>query len=103
MATKTTILNPSARYIARFTPEAWLNNYAVMVDAEGEQEWDATADVLAAGEDYWARIAASTRDDFTVGLLDNDDVLKDTDAAPAWVRAWQGPFTIEVREADQDA
>ena len=33
-------------------------------------------------------------------VLDASDIFKDDPAAPEWVRKWQGPFTIWVREEE---
>lgn len=87
------------RYRAHFTPEAWVNDNAVEVDAEGEQSWDCTRAVNAHA-DYFNRLETSghngSLDDDLSGLLDNDDVLREDQDAPEWVRNWRGPFSIHV-------
>jgi hypothetical protein len=90
--------NPKIRYLARFTPEAWIRNQATEVDVAGPQEWDCT--ILALTHlDYLAAVAARRHEslDDGEGVLDNDDVFRDDPAAPEWVRSWTGPFTIRVR------
>jgi hypothetical protein len=79
-------------YIATFTPQAWLNDSAVTVDAEGDTSWDCTAELATMPADYRAQVIESGHD--------IDDWLKGDGAAPQWVREWQGPFEIHVREAD---
>lgn len=86
------------RYEARFEPEAWINDQAIPVDAEGPQRWDCT-EYAEQNRDYLDRLEAhseSLRD----GAVDNDDVFKDDPAAPAWVREWRGPFTIRIVEGE---
>jgi hypothetical protein len=90
--------NPKIRYLARFTPEAWVRDQAIEVDAAGPQEWDCTTLALA-HLDYLADVAARRREslDDGEGVLDNDDLFKDDPDAPEWVRSWRGPFAIRVR------
>lgn len=83
-------------YTARFTPQAWVRDYAIDVDPEGETEWDVTAEVVADPK-YWAGLGlAGFVSDGTDEVVDNDDSLKADPNAPEWVRAWTGPFIIEV-------
>jgi hypothetical protein len=87
------------RYTARFQAEAWINDCAVPVDAEGPSDWDCTAFVDEPTLAYLKRQAArqdESVDDSVFGVLDNDDVFKDDPAAPGWVREWRGPFSIRV-------
>jgi len=98
-----TAAKPCRRYRATFDPQAWINDYAVSVDPEGETAWDCTAFVTSPpdrldGFGEAAVLAAIEADGY---FLDRDDVLKDDPAAPEWVREWAGPFTItvEVEEA----
>lgn len=79
------------RYIASFVPQAWINDYAVTVDAEGPTEWDCSA-YMAALPDDAAREAAQEWDTYPSDNVRNDP------AAPAWVRDWSGPFYVIVSE-----
>lgn len=90
--------NPKIRYVARFTPEAWIRDQATEVDPQGPQEWDCT-NLALARRDYLAAAAARQGEslDDGEGVLDNDDVFRDDPNAPEWVRAWTGPSTIRVR------
>lgn len=81
-------------YRAVFAPEAWIDDQAVPVDAEGPKEWDATAHAEAHAE--YVETLRTRQHDAAV-LLDKDDVFKADPAAPAWVRAWSGPFTIWLK------
>lgn len=78
------------RVIARFHPQAWINNYAVEVDPEGPVEFDVTDAVLAMSRaEAWA-------------LADDDydtDFLRELSTAPEWIRDWRGPFRVEVADA----
>ena len=81
-------------FTARFFPEAWVNDYAVEVDPEGETSWDAT-EAVRDDFDYFADLFG--RDIFGgESVVDNDDVLAADPNAPEWVREWRGPFTINV-------
>lgn len=93
------------RFTARFFPEAWVRDQAVEVDPEGETQWDVTEHVLA-HRDYWEDMmreeSALTGSSSTVelewseGVMDRDDLLRSDSNAPAWIREWNGPFTIRV-------
>lgn len=84
-------------FTAVFTPEAWFNDCAVEVDAQGAREWDCTDFVDAATLDYLRDCAARRGEDLDEqGVLDCDDVFMADPAAPGWVRDWQGPFSIRV-------
>ena len=87
-------------YIAHFTPEAWQQDQAIEVDAEGPQEWDCTA-WAQQHPDYMDRITMLARGGDTDGVLDRDDLFQSDPAAPQWVREWRGPFTIRVRWEEQ--
>ena len=76
------------RVPARFQPQAWVNDYAVDVDPEGETEWDAT-DALRGMALERARSS----------LCGGDvDELASHPTAPGWVRAWSGPFLLTLDE-----
>jgi len=86
------------RYTAHITAEAWQGSNAVEVDAPGPQDWDCTA-YAAQNPQYLARLAGIQRVGLDVPgaeLTDNDDWFRNDPAAPAWVHAWRGPFTIRV-------
>jgi len=89
---------PNIRYLARFTPEAWVRDQAIEVDPLGPQEWDCTTLALA-HLDYLAAVADRRHEslDDGEGVLDNDDMFKEDPDAPEWVRSWTGPSTIRVR------
>ena len=89
----------AVRYIARFQPEAWLNDCAIAVDPDGPTEWDCTAFVTPDVRAYLDGCVKRRDDDLTSGVLDDDDVFIDDPAAPEWVRRWRGPFTIQVFQA----
>lgn len=71
---------------ATFVPQAWVRDYAITVDAEGDTKWVITFEGLTADE----REAILRRGH------DRDDLLKGDPAAPEWVREWSGPFEIYV-------
>lgn len=90
------------RYIARFQPEAWINDCAVPIDAEGPQEWDCTrflnADPTVYHHDYCHYLRSEAR--LHGEVVDDDDVLRTDPTAPDWIREHQGPFTITVRREE---
>ncbi|MCA3267717.1 MAG: hypothetical protein ING19_16780 [Azospirillum sp.] len=81
----------TARVIARFTPQAWIRDYAVEVDREGPDTWDATAYLLSSFEN--AKIRCMHDNNYA-----SDDLHLDPNA-PAWIRDWHGPFEVEVQES----
>lgn len=82
------------KILAHFTPEAWVNDYAIEVDAQGDREWDATSAALALkADDLDALLAGIGRWDEVTDFED----LKDEPNAPEWVRNWHGPFTLRLR------
>lgn len=76
--------------IARFHPQAWINNHAVEVDPEGPVEWDVTEAIMVMGREQ----ALNLRDDDYPS-----DELRFTENAPQWVREWSGPFWVEVADS----
>ena len=76
--------------LATFRPQAWLNDQAIGVHPDGPTSFDVTSEVEAMGREQ----ALALKDDSCAS-----DHLKESPAAPAWVRGWSGPFYIEVQEA----
>jgi hypothetical protein len=82
-------------YVATFTPQAWIKDYAVQVDPEGPTTWDCTK--------FVGELDPFTQDGINESIgeeghwLDSFDLLKGDEAAPQWVKDWQGPFTIVVQ------
>lgn len=76
------------RFIATFTPQAWVNDYAMTVDPEGPTEWETVFDGLTDEQ----------REEILYGGHDAFDLLKSDPDAPVWVRDWSGPFEIHIRE-----
>lgn len=75
-------------YKARFVPQAWINDYAVDIDALGETDWDLT-DAEAAQALSEARRPCPDL-----------DYLREHFQAPAWVREYPGPFRVELLGSD---
>ncbi len=67
-----------------FTPQAWVNDYAVEVDPQGETVWE-----------------MSVEDVPKSGTYDSDN-LRDADEAPEWVKSWSGPFEVYVEPVEED-
>lgn len=74
-----------------FTPQAWVRDLAITVDAPGETDWTAPlAEVLT----------------LCGGVLPEDDQyssddLRNMSQAPAWARDWNGPFAISITNRDE--
>jgi len=70
----------------RFHPQAWVNDYAMSVDPEGETEFEVPNELVS--------------DD-----MEDDDYPSDElhlhDNAPQWVKNWSGPFWIEILREEQ--
>lgn len=78
------------RVIAKFQPQAWVNDYAYPVDPAGDPEWDVTDEIVAMGREK----ALALKDDTY-----ESDYLRYSRHAPKWVQEWSGPFYIEIEEA----
>jgi hypothetical protein len=93
-------LKPKMRYRARFTPEAWIGDYAVEVEAQGPAEWDCTR--LATeprSQDYLRKLMERRPGERLTdpdGVLDNDDWFAADPDAPEWIRNWSGPSTVRI-------
>jgi hypothetical protein len=89
----------TTKYLATFDPQAWLNDNAITVDAQGPTEWDCTAfieEAIAENHPYFGAKFQHEMDRFGY-FLDEQDLLKEDPAAPEWIREWQGPFTITIK------
>lgn len=85
------------RYIATFTPQAWINGYAYPCDPAGETTWDVT--------DHLHTLEEDERRETMLADTDASDRLRDLDHAPEWVHDWTGPFYIStsaIPESDAD-
>lgn len=74
--------------IAEFKPQAWIDDDAVEVDAEGDRTWE--IDSLTQQQIEALGLDSETRDN-----------LRFHPNAPQWVRDWDGPFEIYVYEGDE--
>lgn len=81
------------KYTAQFTPQAWVDDYAIEVDAEGETEWDVTEALSAMSE-------ADRNNAMQPDSYESDDLRHTTDT-PEWVKNWDGPFYITVDESEE--
>lgn len=79
---------------AEFSPEAWINDYAVSVDPAGETTWKIDA----------AEAAQCFQNTATPGtdVIANRDALREHPNAPQWVKEWSGPFEIRLINPDGD-
>ncbi len=65
----------------RFVAQAWINNYAVECDPEGPTTFLVPDSAITPAMRYSA---------------DARDALREHDAAPEWIREWNGPFECEI-------
>lgn len=65
--------------MVRFHPQAWINDYAVSVDPDGETDFDAGDVPETVGDDTY----------------ESDDYRTHANS-PQWVKDWSGPFYIEI-------
>lgn len=82
------------KYIAIFTPQAWINDHARDVDAAGPIAWDVTHAVSTADED--------TRQSYLDGGNEDADELRELSQTPKWVREWDGPFEVHVQKMEDE-
>lgn len=80
----------TTRYIATFHPQAWVNNYAMDVDPQGETTADITEHMLTLNE--------RDRELAMVPDREESDWLRWVTGVPAWWDDWSGPFYISVDE-----
>lgn len=69
----------------RFTPQAWIRDYAIECDPAGPQEF--AIPLKDAHDDKGQRLPDRSYE---------SDALKDHRNAPKWIRKWSGPFDIEI-------
>lgn len=81
------------RILARFRPQKIVGDGCYDADALGSDLIDVTYELKLMGHDA------------IVAMEDSEDEaerLKDAVRSPEWIRAWEGPFGIDVREAAAD-
>jgi hypothetical protein len=69
----------------RFHPQAWQNDYAIDVDAEGLTDWSMPVPPDGAPED---------------DTYESDEFARAPEA-PEWVREWSGPHWVECLNRDE--
>lgn len=79
------------RYRATFVAQVWNNDYAVRVDPGCPVQWDITPAYL---EKMLRLYGPEVLENYNY----SSDELRYDPAAPEWVREWQGPFEVEVKE-----
>jgi hypothetical protein len=89
-ATPTPAVAPAKRITATFIPQAWINDYAVVVDPVGDTQFDVTECVIALGKTR----ALALQDD-----QHDSDTLREAPSAPQWIKDWSGPFAIAVQDS----
>ncbi len=73
----------------RFTPLAWIRDYAVTVDDEGPATWEVPRALLL------------ERFPLEKDWLEQDeerDAMRFEGNAPAWIRDWTGPFEVDMAQ-----
>lgn len=84
------------KFIAKFYPQAWINNQAIVIDPAGPVHWDVTTNIRSAG--------LIERNLYLKGRNDTSDGLARLPQAPNWIKSWAGPFEVCVVEmVDEDA
>lgn len=82
-----------SKLIAIFQPEADSLGHIIGVDPQGPTAWDTTEHIQEGCEDL-----------YLAGPGEHTDSLRDFKEAPAWVRDWNGPYTVRVEKmSDEDA
>jgi hypothetical protein len=93
-------------YRARFTPQAWIRDWAVDIDPEGDTEWDVSGEFLAHLIGWHMRDYDMSFEDALAVCIrqstDSSDNLRKDPAAPEWIREHNGPFYCEAWPIDQD-
>ena len=81
---------PQKRIIATFTPQAWINDYAV--DIDGAYDFDVTAQILAMPREQALKIEDES--------FDADNLWHDNPVSKE--KPHNGPFRIDVQAAIAD-
>ncbi len=82
-----------SKFIAIFQAEADSLGHIIVVDPQGPIAWDTTEHIQEGCEDL-----------YLAGPGEHTDSLRDFKEAPAWVRNWNGPYTVRVEKmSDEDA
>jgi hypothetical protein len=68
----------------RFHPQAWVNDYAIYVDTEGETDFSVDWEGVVPNDDTY-----------------ESDNLRDYPEVPEWMREWSGPFWCEILNRDE--
>lgn len=76
-----------SKFIAIFQAEADSMGHIIVVDPQGPTAWDTTEHIQEGCEDI-----------YLAGPGEHTDTLRDFKEAPAWVRNWNGPFTVRVEK-----
>ena len=76
---------------AEFEPQAWMNDNAITVDADGDTSYDITVAAIA----YTLDNNSETIEAYLDAIGDNDQ-FAGVDTAPTWVSEWQGPFEVHL-------
>ena len=76
---------------ATFHPQAWVNDYAIDVDPQGDTSWDLTPAYV----EQLQRSMTHPEEVLEANTYESDELRQDP-AAPKWVRDWCGPFYVEV-------
>lgn len=75
------------RVTLRFVPQAWVSDYAIVVDPEGAREWTVSRELMlatfASGPEWQGNHQA--RED-----------MRFEGTAPIWIRDWSGPFEVDL-------
>lgn len=76
----------------RFTPQAWIRDYATEVDPQGPREFEVPV-----------RDAQNEQGEWLPDRSYESDILREHKNAPKWIRQWSGPFEIEILHSQGDA
>lgn len=85
------------RYIAHFTPQAWVGNVALPIQSQAPNEWDCTAYLYSLELEYRTNIINYLESEGW--CPDLDDLFRYDENAPSWIQHWAGPFEIYLRPA----
>lgn len=83
---------PQATAHIHFEPQAWLRDYAISVDPEGDTEFEIPLDC----PDLWYKDGQLVEDHSY-----ESDELRSHPNAPEWIRNWSGPFDVEITNRDE--
>ena len=88
--------NEDQGVVVTFTPQEWVNDYAMEIDPKGEDSWTIATKEF---EEITGLTLSDYEDPDEIDLDTTEgDNLKYSSTAPKWVKEHSGPFRVECND-----